>query len=94
MAFSEDRFRRQVETCLQTLKRVLEVERQPRPFMESSHRYDDKFAMAESMTNMALAAEVTILEALGVTLPLLQEMFRWAEERSVTLRFRATEVCP
>ena len=90
--FSEAKFKNQVNSCLEELKKILEVQRQPKLPEEVTHKYDDKFALAESLTNTALAAEVVVLGQLGVNLNILKELLKWSENRTITLRFQGQEV--
>eukprot|EP01122_Echinamoeba_exundans_P006772 TRINITY_DN1971_c0_g2_i1.p1 TRINITY_DN1971_c0_g2~~TRINITY_DN1971_c0_g2_i1.p1 ORF type:complete len:992 (+),score=172.24 TRINITY_DN1971_c0_g2_i1:130-3105(+) len=89
----EDRFRRQVDKALASVKTILENERQPQLAADVPHTYSDKYALAEYLTNSALAAQLNVLEALGVTEKILHKLVQWSEKRSVTLRFKAEEKC-
>ena len=91
--FSEARFRSQVSVALDRISKVLEVNKRPVLADSLLHKYDDKFALAESLTNMAFAAEVVILQVLGLNPESLALLLRWVEERTVTLRFRGNQVC-
>ena len=78
---------------LWTVKTVLANNKNPTYPSDVPHVYDDKFLLAEFVTNGALAAELNALELLGLNAGSLNKLQSWAQKRSVTLRFRATEQC-
>lgn len=55
------------------------------------HKYDDKYFLAEFLTNTALAAEMNCLESLGLGLTGLKALKEWSKQRAITIRFDATE---
>ena len=91
--FSEYRFQQQVDKAVTAVKRVLETTRNPRYASEVVHTYDDKYGLAEYLTNSAIAAQMACLEHLGLTREGLAKLLDWASERSVTLRLKAEERC-
>ncbi len=54
---------------------------------------DDKFALAESLGNLAVAGTLNCLQVLGLDAGGLRVLRDWAAERAVTLRFKAEERC-
>ena len=60
---------------------------------EIQHKYEDKYFLAETLTNTALAAQVNVLEMFGINPKTLKQLKEWSEDRSVTLRLKAEEKC-
>jgi hypothetical protein len=89
--FDDYQFRQKVDRALNKVKTILHNARNPEYAADVPHSYDDKFGLAEFLTNAALAAESNVLEALGLTEKNLKKMVEWAKSRSVTLRLKATE---
>jgi len=80
---------------LRTVATILEAERHPVLAAEEPHRYQDKFALAEFLTNTAIAAQTNALSALGLPPDQLPTLYEWAvnKKQSVTLRFLAEDAC-
>jgi hypothetical protein len=93
MQFSEDRFRQQVDSALVKIKTVLDNARTPELAEDVSHKYEDKYALAEYMTNTALASQLNALELLGLTEKYLKQVRQWGLSRPITIRFMAEESC-
>jgi hypothetical protein len=91
--FNEHAFRQKVDKALTTIKKVLENTRSPQLAADVPHRYDDKYLLAESLTNAALSAQLNALEKLGLNEAGLKRLKRWAGDRSVTLRLCSEERC-
>lgn len=91
--FDETRFKRQVDAALTRVRTILDTTRQPQYAEDVQHKYDDKYMLAEFMTNAALAAQLNTLELLGLNAKSLQELKEWSDSRSVTLRFASEETC-
>jgi hypothetical protein len=89
----ESRFRQQVDKALTSVKTILDNARRPELAADVPHTYSDKYALAEYLCHSALAANLNVLEALGVTEKMLRKLVQWAEKRSVTLRFKSEEKC-
>src|SRR3990167_7561100 len=86
-------FKQQLETAIANCKKILENTRNPQQPTDVSHTYNDKFHLAEYLTNTTLAAQLTILETLGITPELVKKFQEWSKTRSVTLRFSGEERC-
>jgi hypothetical protein len=91
--FSEDRFRRQVDQALTKIQTVLDTNRHPAYPDDVGHQYEDKFGLAEFLTSTALAAQLNVLELLGLNEKGLKQLRSWAASRSVTLRLMSEETC-
>lgn len=92
--FDEDKFRNSVLRAMESVRRVLEVDRAPsiRLAEDVDHKYTDKYQLANLLTNTSIVAYMAVLEQLGVTKKVLQSL---GEDRSkeTTLRFAARESC-
>ena len=91
--FDEYQFRRQVDQGLETVRRVLENTRCPTYAADSDHTYGDKYALSEFLTNSALAAQINVLERMGIDAENLRRLKEMSATRSVTLRFQSKETC-
>jgi hypothetical protein len=93
MAFEEDRFRARVEEALKKVETLLDLNKSPELPSDVSHRYDDKYLLAEFLTNVALASTVNVLERLGVGRETFAKLLAWSKSHSVSLVFRSEERC-
>lgn len=80
------------------VKQILEANRNPKMAADVDHEYENKYHLAEQLTNMAIASHMNCLEQLGLTLNILQELKAAASNgntlsKSITLRFQAAEAC-
>jgi hypothetical protein len=74
-------------------KTVLANNKNPTYPSDVPHVYDDKYLLAEFLTNTALAAELNTLELLGLNAKGLKQLKEWSDKRSITFRFKAEEYC-
>jgi hypothetical protein len=65
--FNEAEFRDRVERALVTVRTVLDNTRNPTYPADVPHRYDDKYLLAEYLTNTATASVLNALDAIGLT---------------------------
>jgi len=91
--FDENAFKARVNAALQRVKTLLENDRTPQLPSDVPHQYVDKYALVEHVGNAAIAAQLQVLEALGLTSSRLATLKDWAGQRSVSLRFSAEEQC-
>lgn len=84
-----------VDQALKNVKTILDTTRNPRLAAEESHAYDDKFALAEFLTNTAVASHMNALERLGLESEQLRKVASWVhdDQKPVTLRFQAQDSC-
>jgi hypothetical protein len=89
--FIDWRFRASVEKALRSVEQILGTTRNPRLLEDEDHVYEDKYALAEFLTNTIVAAQMNVLGALGLTDEIFDELWKTVheEKRSVTLRFQA-----
>ena len=78
-----------VEEALKTVERILEVQRNPRLAEKVEHEYDNKYELAEKMTNTAIIAQMNCLERMGLDVNQLKAF----KSKPTTLRFKASETC-
>ena len=94
-AFHEEQFRELVKKALDSVQKILNVNRNPRIAQDMDHQYDDKYALAEFLTNTTIAAQINIVERMGLS----EEKFRrlhdmvHVDKRSVTICFEAQDTC-
>jgi hypothetical protein len=64
--FSEAAFRSKVNEALGRIKTILDTTRNPQIADEVQHRYEDKYLLAELLTNASLGASINALDAIGL----------------------------
>jgi hypothetical protein len=57
------------------------------------HTYEDKYHLSEAMCCIAIASEVMMLSNFGLSADQLCTIKAWANDRTVSLRFRSEEAC-
>ena len=94
-AFEEEKFRAQVDKALKTVVTILDTTRTPRYAEEQDHVYEDKYALADFMTNTAIASYINVLERFGLDESKLRRLCQVVhqDKRSVTLRFAMEDSC-
>ena len=78
----------EVDRALETVDRILHAQRNYRLADKVNHSYDDKFGLANLMTNVAVIAQMDCLERMGLTVDVLQSLDK---TKATTLRFEASE---
>lgn len=86
----EQVFQHQVEEAMKTVERILEVHRNPRLAQDVEHGYEDKYQLADILTNTAIIAQMNVLERLGLTADVLKSIDK---SKATTLRFQASDTC-
>jgi hypothetical protein len=84
-------FETRLERALERVKVVLDNTRTPCWAGDVHHTYQDKYALAESMTNAAAASQLNSLALLGATPGQLAKFCLWAQTKTVSLRFSTEE---
>jgi hypothetical protein len=94
-SFEEEKFRAQVDKALKTVSTILDTTRTPRYAEEQDHAYEDKYALADIMTNTAIASYINVLERFGLEESRLRQLCQVVhqDKRSVTLRFAMEDSC-
>ena len=87
----------EVEKALRKVQALLGTEKHPRLASDDPNHtvYNDKYALAEFVTNTSVASQLTILEHLGLTTLQLQTLLKWVHEDhdTVTMQFQAEDGC-
>src|SRR3954465_5338596 len=91
--YDETALRARVDAALRRIRAVLDNTRNPQYPADVSHRYDDKYLLAELVTRTAVASFVQCLEVIGLNAEQLAQLQSWAKTRAVTLRLVANEDC-
>ena len=76
--------------ALENIRKVLDVERNPRLAEDVDHQYYDKYELANRMTNMAIISQMNCLQHFGLTPSLIKDIDL---SKTTTLRFTASEEC-
>jgi hypothetical protein len=94
-AFHEEQFRELVKKALVSVQKILNVNRNPRIAQDMDHQYDDKYALAEFLTNTTIAAQINIMERMGLSEEKLRRLHDMVhvDKRSVTICFEAHDTC-
>ena len=88
------RFRERVAGALVRVRQILDSTRAPQLPADVAHSYDDKYALAEFLSNAGLAALLNALERVGVDASALRAMLAWAAQHHiVTLRLQCQQTC-
>lgn len=84
-----------VDEALKQVQAILGTTKNPRFAADEDHTYEDKYALAEFVTNSSIAAILHILDRLGLDAVKLQTVLKWVVEdkKTVTLSFRAEDRC-
>jgi hypothetical protein len=81
--WTETLFQDKVSKAIDHLRLILQAERRLKPAADVPHKYDDKFALAETLTNTTIAAAFRILKFLGQHDPnVVDRMRQWADSGS------------
>jgi hypothetical protein len=64
--FDEQKFRSRLSKATEEVKKILDITRNPQAPESVAHNYDDKYFLAELLTNSAIAGALSALEAVGV----------------------------
>jgi hypothetical protein len=85
-------FKRRVKDALRDVDRILELGRNPRLAEDVDHAYSDKYALASTLTNTTIVAQMNVLDrGFGLTKEVLQKLD--ASDKPTTLRFQAWDAC-
>eukprot|EP00929_Paragymnodinium_shiwhaense_P073055 TRINITY_DN3711_c0_g1_i2.p1 TRINITY_DN3711_c0_g1~~TRINITY_DN3711_c0_g1_i2.p1 ORF type:complete len:979 (-),score=227.99 TRINITY_DN3711_c0_g1_i2:315-3251(-) len=91
--YSYDVLQKQVNEAVERVKLVLSAEKQPCLAADVDHRYEDKYSLAEGVTNAAIASQANCLVLLGLSKEQLMTLRAWAKIQHVSLRFKSEETC-
>jgi len=88
--FNETVFRSDVKKALKSVEKILEADRRPLLAEDVHHQYENKYELANHMTNLAIVAQMNALERLGLSPEIIREL---EANKTTTLRFEASESC-
>ncbi len=91
--FDETQFKARVNSALVQARTILDNTRNPQYPADVPHEYEDKYFLAQSLTNNTISTLLALLEQLGITEKHLGQLKDWAKTRSVTIRFKSEEKC-
>ncbi len=91
--YDEHQFRAKIDAALGRIRTLLDNTRNPQYPADVPHGYDDKYLLAERVTELSIAALFQCLEVVGLPEEGRVTLRQWAETRSVTLRLEAQEDC-
>ncbi|KAG7361034.1 hypothetical protein IV203_036134 [Nitzschia inconspicua] len=83
-------FGQHVSDALNEVDRILNLGRNPRLAEDVDHEYADKYALANTLTNTAIIAQMNVLDCLGLTDHILKKI---DFTKPTTLRFQAIDSC-
>ena len=90
----EPDFRQRVSGALSTVGTILQGTRTPTlAEVGTNHTYSDKYELSEFLTNTAIAAQLNVLERMGLDSATLIQLREMSAARSVSLRFKSKEEC-
>lgn len=93
MQLSMSSFELKLSKAIEQVRVLLHTARNPCAASDVPHRYEDKYLLAECLTNAAVASQLNCLTELGLGSEALATLRGWCETSAVQLRFRAEEYC-
>mmetsp|Transcript_5754 Transcript_5754/g.6982 ORF Transcript_5754/g.6982 Transcript_5754/m.6982 type:complete len:953 (-) Transcript_5754:92-2950(-) len=93
--FYQERFNARLSEALKKVRTTLDTERDFAAIGSVAHKYDDKYLMAEYVTNTALQASTNILHRLGFSQAQLEALRAKSikENRSIVLEIHKEDTC-
>jgi len=88
--FDEQHFKGNVDSAVKSVERILNIHRNPRLAEDVDHEYENKYDLANLLSNTWLIAQMNCLERMGLTAEILRGIDK---SQSTTLRFQATTFC-
>jgi len=94
-SLNKHHFLNKLDKSIDVIRKVLDDTRMPQFAEDVEHSYDDKYGLAEFLSNLAVAAQLNSVERLGMDTLKLKKLKNILEEdpREVTLRFSSKETC-
>ena len=93
--YNDHVFRNKLDICLEKIKLLLEANKSNliQPANDVEHRYEDKYLLANYLTNITLSSILNTFSHLGLTSQVLQTLQEWSKQKEVSIRFEAIEKC-
>jgi hypothetical protein len=92
-SFNEQVLRKKVSNCMSIATQVLERNKHLNTPDNVSHRYEDKYLVAEYLANAGIVSYLNCLVKLGVSPEQLGQLLDWASTQAVTLLFKVVDKC-
>ena len=89
-SFERLSFERKVNSALEDIEKILDIERHPRLAGDVEHTYESKYGLVDTVTNAALIAYMNVFEKMGLDSSVLQSIDK---TQATTLRFDANLNC-
>lgn len=89
--YQELAFHKSLSRALERVRVVLDANKKPQFAEHVHHQYADKYLLAESMTQTAIASQLNCMALLGVSPDQLRQLCGWSKMEAVSLRFKAAE---
>eukprot|EP00418_Pyrodinium_bahamense_P095920 CAMPEP_0179039872 /NCGR_PEP_ID=MMETSP0796-20121207/15359_1 /TAXON_ID=73915 /ORGANISM="Pyrodinium bahamense, Strain pbaha01" /LENGTH=936 /DNA_ID=CAMNT_0020736207 /DNA_START=64 /DNA_END=2874 /DNA_ORIENTATION=- len=86
-------FASRLQRALEQVRIILNSAKAPCFAGEVHHQYEDKYLLAECLTNTAAASQLNCLSNLGLSADQVRQLRDWAKTSNVSLRLRAEERC-
>ena len=91
--FQDFVFRERVDKCLEKTRLLLHQTKRLAIPEDVAHQYNDKYLVAEYLTNSAIGCFSSSLIKLGLSASNLTKLVSWARTQDVSLRLEVTERC-
>ena len=84
-----------VQDAVNAVQTILDTTRHPVVPEDSDHTYEDKYALVDTMTNVAIAASMSVLERLGLSPDILEKVLKTVdlENKPLSLHFHMDQGC-
>uniref|UniRef100_A0A0G4FHG3 Uncharacterized protein n=1 Tax=Chromera velia CCMP2878 TaxID=1169474 RepID=A0A0G4FHG3_9ALVE len=86
-------FLQSMDEAMETVRKILNVNRKPKLADQIAHKYMDKFALAERMSVSVASVLRNLLELFDIKADTVKTLKEWAEKRTVTLRLACESDC-
>lgn len=91
--YDEARMQSQFGAALATVKQILNTTRHPEFAVDVPHTYQDKYLLAEFLTNTAIVAELNALESMGLKGKTVRLQNWVSKGQAASVGFRARQKC-
>ena len=92
-SFEAEQFKFKLAKGIDTVTRVLDVNRNVIAVDDCLHSYDDKYLLVEKLTSTSLAAILNALQSIGFDEKVLEQIMKLSKNSTATLRFKQDSEC-
>ena len=89
--FYFQQFDNQVKKALETVQTIIDNTKEPKKFDDIPHVYQDKYLLANFITNATLLSQMKSLELIGLTPELLKKLKTKSQTNTIILSFKTDE---